>query len=419
MNSRIRTYHDPLHKSIEIDKTDPAEILVMELIDSPAFQRLRRIRQLGPAFLTFHGAESSRFTHSLGVFHIARKALNKLENLDPTFKQHRGLLYAASLLHDLGHGPLSHTGEEIFGIKHEEWSAHVIKEDLSIRNPLEKFQEGLADQVSDILLQSSNDSSPIKSIISSQLDCDRLDYLLRDSYSTGTSYGHLDLERILNALTIAPDGDLAINPKGLMAVEHYLIVRNLMYRSVYNHRINEVCNWILQKLIKTARQMGPKKIWADEIMSKWLWKIKEIDLEVFLENDDIRTGYHLSRWSKEAPEPLAELCKRFLNRNLLKAININDLSNEKKLEALSKARTLSSELDIDPDFTCGLRNQSQSGYHPYKGGLRLWDGKNLQALEDSSPLVKSLIKPSGASWLIYPKEIDEAIKAYTYNLNNK
>ena len=419
MNSQIRTYHDPLHKSIEINKNAPAECLAIELIDSPAFQRLRRIRQLGPAFLTFHGAESSRFTHSLGVFHIARKALNKLEKLDPAFTKKRALVYAASLLHDLGHGPLSHTGEEIFGIKHEQWSAKLIKENISIRNPLEKFQKGLADEVADLLLQSNNCSNPIKSIISSQLDCDRLDYLLRDSYSTGTNYGHLDLERILNALTLAPDGDLAINPKGLMAVEHYLVVRNLMYRSVYNHRINEVCNWILEKLIKTARQMGPKHIWADQIMSTWLWKTNEIDLDTFLGNDDIRTCYHFLRWSKEAPKPLANLCERFINRNLLKAVNINNLSNEKKLEVLSKARGLSSKFDLDPDFTCGLRTQSQSGYHPYKGGLRLWDGKKLQALEELSPLVKSLIKPSGASWLIYPKEIDETIKTYTNNLENK
>ena len=108
MNESIRTYHDPLHHGIKIDRKDPAEALVIELIDSTPFQRLRRIRQLGPAFLTFHGAESSRFTHSVGVFHIARKALKKLEGLNKKLKEKRGLVYAASLLHDLGHGPFSH-----------------------------------------------------------------------------------------------------------------------------------------------------------------------------------------------------------------------------------------------------------------------------------------------------------------------
>ena len=96
----------------------------------------------------------------------------------------------------------------------------------------------------------------IKRLVSSQLDCDRLDYLVRDSYSTGTRYGQLDLDRILAGITLAPDGDLAIHPKGLMAVEHYLVVRNLMYRSVYNHRLNVVCNWLLERLVQTARNLS-------------------------------------------------------------------------------------------------------------------------------------------------------------------
>ena len=83
---------------------------------------------------------------------------------------------------------------------------------------------------------------------------------MRDSYTTGARYGQLDIDRIISAMTIAPDGDLAINPKGLMAVEHYLVIRNLMYRSVYNHRLNEVCNWLLEQIIKTARKIGPKKV---------------------------------------------------------------------------------------------------------------------------------------------------------------
>ena len=93
--------------------------MVMDLVDTAPFQRLRRVRQLGPAFLTFHGAESSRFTHSLGVFHLARRAFERLLTLAPELETYRGLLYAAALLHDIGHGPLSHTGEEMFGLHHE------------------------------------------------------------------------------------------------------------------------------------------------------------------------------------------------------------------------------------------------------------------------------------------------------------
>ena len=118
----VRTYHDPLHGGIVLDKKDRSESMVIALIDTAPFQRLRRIRQLGPAFLTFHGAESSRFTHSLGVFHLARRALNRLIKFNKGLEEFRGLLYGAALLHDVGHGPLSHTGEEMFGLHHESWS---------------------------------------------------------------------------------------------------------------------------------------------------------------------------------------------------------------------------------------------------------------------------------------------------------
>ncbi len=406
----LRTYHDPLHLGITLDSDEPAEAMVIKLIDSSPFQRLRRIRQLGPAFLTFHGAESSRFTHSLGVFHIARRALSRLLKLDPNLQRIKGVLYGAALLHDIGHTPLSHTGEEMFGLRHEKWTAHLIRNCSQIKTALEAFEEGTADQVANIIEKKQSSNNVVKALVSSQLDCDRLDYLLRDSYSTGTTYGQLDLERILSALTLAPDGDLAIHPKGLTAVEHYLVIRNLMYRSVYNHRLNEVCSWLLEQLVRTARELGPKKIWADKYMATWLWQSDDIDLETFLANDDVRTGYHLMRWQEEAPEILAKLCNRFINRNLLKALDVNHLKIEDQLEALAKARKLVEKLGQDPDQLCTLRHQKIESYQPYKRGLRLWDGDKLKALEQVSPVVKGLIDPAGAAWLIHPKEIHIDLK---------
>ena len=202
----------------------------MELIDSSPFQRLRRIKQLGPAYLTFHGAESSRFTHSLGVFHLARRALNHLSEFDSRLKKHRFILYGAALLHDLGHGPLSHTSEEIFKINHEVWTGRLINSNQEITKILNRYGKGIAKAISDLIQTRKSPEKSIISLISSQLDCDRLDYLMRDSYTTGARYGQLDIDRIISAMVIAPDGDLAIHPKGLMAVEHYLVIRNLMYR---------------------------------------------------------------------------------------------------------------------------------------------------------------------------------------------
>ena len=404
-----RTFHDPLHRSIRLDGDQPAEAMVLALVDSRPFQRLRRIRQLGPAFLTFHGAESSRFTHSLGVFHLARQALERLIRRDPTLEAQRPVLYASALLHDLGHGPLSHTGEEMFGLRHETWSARLVRDHPEIRNILDGVGHGTAEAVADLLLHGRAERPVIKALVSSQLDCDRLDYLLRDSYSTGTRYGQLDLERILSALTLAPDGALAIHPKGLMAVEHYLVVRNLMYRSVYNHRLNVVCNWLLEQLIRTARQLGPERVWSDSTMARWLWDPQALDLDSFEANDDLRTGYHLLRWSEEAPPPLAELCQRFLHRRLLKAMPVNQLASGAQLELLALARQLAEQEGLDPALTCGLRHQQLRGYHPYRGGLRLWDGHHLQALEQCSALVNSLSTPEETAWLIHPGSISPAL----------
>ena len=414
-----RTYYDPLHQSITLNSSIPEEKMVMELIDSSPFQRLRRIKQLGPAHLTFHGAESSRFTHSLGVFHIARRAINHLSELDSRLKEHKFILYGAALLHDVGHGPLSHTSEEVFRIKHEVWTAKLINSNQELTMILNKYGKDNAKIISDLIQSRISPEKSIISLISSQLDCDRLDYLMRDSYTTGARYGQLDIDRIISAMTIAPDGDLAIHPKGLMAVEHYLVIRNLMYRSVYNHRLNEVCNWLLEQIIKTARKMGPKNVWADENMSEWLWNHERMSQESFLSNDDIITGYHINKWKDSCYGNLSNLCKRFINRNLLKALNISYFSLEKKLEALAKARIISEKYSIEPDISCGLREQTVKSYHPYKFGLRLWDGEKLQALEEVSPLVERLIEPNQSSWLIYPKEIETELIIEIDNLKTK
>jgi uncharacterized protein len=405
-----RTYHDPLHGAIRLDRNDPAEAMAIDLIDTAPFQRLRRIRQLGPAFLTFHGAESSRFTHSLGVLQVARLALQHLERLEPKLADHRALLYAAALLHDVGHGPLSHAGEEMYGLRHETWSGRVIREHPAISDRLEAVSGGMAAAVADLLEHGRYPQRAIAALVSSQLDCDRLDYLIRDSYSTGTSFGQLDLERILAAFTLAPDGQLAIHPKGLMAVEHYLVVRQLMYRSVYNHRLNVVCNWLLKRVVAMARRQGPDRVWADAPMARWLWRQGELDIDSYLANDDIRTGYHLMRWREEGPQDVAEPCGRLLDRRLLKASDVSAMASSTRLELLAAAQGLARRQGLAAEGCCGLHQQKSSGYFTYKGGLRLWDGQRLQALERRSELVNTLAKPRAMAWLIHPAEVSADLR---------
>jgi HD superfamily phosphohydrolase len=405
-----RTYHDPLHGEIVLDNAEPAEAMAMALIDAPAFQRLRRIRQLGPAFLTFHGAESSRFTHSLGVLHLARRALGHLERQAPELAAHRGLLYGAALLHDVGHGPLSHSGEEMFGLRHEAWSARLIRERPDLHSPLEAYAPGTAEAVALLLEKGQAPHPAIAALVSSQLDCDRLDYLRRDSYSTGTAYGQLDLDRLIGALTLAPDGQLALHPRGRTAVEHYLVVRSLMYGSVYNHRLNIVCNWLLDQIVSQARRLGPGQMFADSVLARWLWHTEELSSSEYLANDDLRTGYHLLRWREEGPAPLQELSQRLLERNLLQATDVRQLNSGQRLEALALAQRLARAQGMDPALCCGLRERRSRGYRPYVGGLRLWNGEQLQALEQVSPLVASLSQAQELAWVLHPREVRQQLR---------
>ena len=407
--SRVRFFHDPIHKEIIIDSSKEEELMIMELIETEAFQRLRRIKQLGSASLIFHGAESSRFTHSIGVFCVARKIFNKLIEIDNDFKNNKFILYGAALLHDLGHGPLSHTSEEIFHHSHEEWSKKLINEYKPINSILKKFGKEIPQKVGELFSSNNRISDPIKTLISSEIDCDRMDYLLRDGYNTGTKYGLVDLERIISALTFSPDGNIAIKPKGIVAIEHFLILRNIMYRTIYNHRINEICTWILENIIKKIRQDFNTNLWIDHSLYKWIFRPEELDFENFLANDDIKLNYHLYKWKDEAPEPISTLCDMFINRKLLKASNISFLSNLEKLEMLAFAQKKCEEFNFESSIFCGIKEKNFSGFKS-NNSLKIWDGHFLSNLDNGSPLIKTLMKNQESALLIYPECIKEEIK---------
>ena len=408
MNTK-RVFHDPIHKEIVIDSSKAEEMMIMELIETFAFQRLRRIKQLGTASLVFHGAESSRFTHSLGVFCVARKILNRLIEINADFKKEKFVLYGAALLHDLGHGPLSHTSEQIFSHSHEYWSKRIIQNYAPINTILKKFGNDLPEKIGELFSNKNFISHPVKTLISSEIDCDRLDYLLRDSYNTGTKYGLVDLERIISALTFSPDGCIAIKPKGIIAIEHFLILRNIMYRTIYNHRINEICSWILEKIIYQIQNDFNKSIWIDSCMKNWIFNPKELDFDNFLANDDIRLYYHLNKWKDEGPESLSKLSNMFLDRNLLKASDITFLSNIKKLELLAYVKKKCEDNNFDSSLFCGIKEKHFNGFET-NNSLKIWDGNLLSPLQNASALIKTLTQSYENTLLIYPECIKEEVR---------
>ena len=415
--STKRIFHDPIHKEIVFDSGKPEESMIMELIDSIAFQRLRRIKQLGAASLLFHGAESSRFTHSIGVFCIARKIYKRLIESKSSFRENKFILYGAALLHDLGHGPLSHTSETIFDHNHEKWSQNLVENYSPINSILKKYDNELPKQIGALFESKKLFSKPLKTLISSEIDCDRLDYLLRDSYNTGTKYGLVDLERIISALTFSPDGNIAIKPKGVIAIEHFLVLRNLMYRTIYNHRINEISTWILEKIIYTIKNYFEKKIWLDKSLFKWIFSYEKIDFDDFMRNDDITFYYHLIRWKDESLEPLSTLCKMFIDRDLLKASDISFLNKIDRLEILAFARNLSEKNNYDSEFFCGIKERSFKGFES-NNALKIWDGTFHNSLENKSALIKTLMKSEESSFIIYPSVIKNEIENHITRIRN-
>ena len=412
-----RIFHDPIHKEIVFDSVKPEELMIMELIDSPAFQRLRRIKQLGAAALLFHGAEASRFTHSIGVFCIARKIYKRLVESKSSFYENKFILYGAALLHDLGHGPLSHTSEVLFEHNHEYWSKNLVENYSPISSILKKYGDDLPRQIGELFESKQIFSKPLKTLISSEIDCDRLDYLLRDSYNTGTKYGLVDLERIISALTFAPDGNIAIKPKGVIAIEHFLVLRNLMYRTIYNHRINEISTWILGKIIYTIKHNSEKKIWLDKSLYKWIFSSAKIDFDDFIRNDDVTFYYHLMRWKEASFEPLSTLCKMFIDRDLLNASDISFLSKIDRLEILAFARKLCKKNNYDSEIFCGIKERCFKGFES-NNSLKIWDGTYQKSLENSSPLIKALMQSEESSFIIYPGVIKNDIKNQISLLRN-
>ena len=399
-----RTYHDPLHGGIALDSRDPVESLLITLIDTPAFQRLRRIRQLGPASLTFHGAESSRFTHSVGVMAIARRAFDRIATHYPQLRPHRATVLCAALLHDIGHGPFSHTCEEVFGSNHEHWTGRILQESLPVRDLLDRFDADLLSRIQQVYTK-QHPVPLVWQLVSSQLDCDRLDYLMRDSYFTGASYGKLDLDRILAAISYdAVSQQLVVASKGLAAIEHYLIVRYFMYAQVYNHPKNIAATWVLEHALRRARELPD--LAADETVTNWLRQdCNSLPLAQYVAADDGVFTYHLQRWQQHPDRVLADLCRRFIDRDLLKAIEITHLAPDAQALLLDKVKHHLQQLDFAADYYAGIRTALSRGYRQYQRGIKLKTEFGLEEISERSPLIRTLTHPYQRDWLLYPREI--------------
>ena len=332
-------FRDPIHGSISFDKQ--RERLIIDLINTREVQRLRRIRQLGALFLTFHGAEHTRFTHSVGVAFMAKRIFDSLEAsgqiaMRPgAAERARIVSIAAALLHDLGHGPFSHLYEKVFNDRrHEEWTRLVIRNSRGEVGRLLR-RAGLANDILGVYDRTYRPSF-VSDIVSSQLDADRLDYLLRDSFMTGVAYGRFDLDWVLKNLRLARRGKdrdlrLCINgTKGYHAAEQFIIGRYLMYQQVYYHKTGraaeQMIRTILQRLVDSHRETSRFPEPCPAPLRRLVETRGNLSVDDFLRLDDWLFLSALQEWAvapRRAVDPvLRDLCDRITRRRLFKTVRL-------------------------------------------------------------------------------------------------
>ena len=373
--------------------------MLVRLIDTAEFQRLRRIRQLGLAHFAYQGAEHSRFTHSLGVLHLATRILAKLSQNYDISENDQTAVKIAALLHDIGHGAFSHVIETIQHFHHEAFTIEaVLSNETEVGKTLLAYSEDLPRKVADII-RGNFQPMALAQLVSSQLDVDRMDYLLRDSLMTGAKYGIYDIEWIIKSIEIDETNDrLFVSARGVYAVEDYLQARYYMFRQVYFHRTLRSAEVILRSLFRRALYLfqNDKNIWyaKNTAFEKFL-RGEKINLQEHLELDDNDIIFHIKQWQNSNDKILKDLSKRFLNRRLLKVFDL-DMPEDMRDSFLDDGQKIVEDAGYDTEYYFIEDKAGDVPYYFYTKDAS--EPKNLIYVEDgfSNPQIKEISEVSAA-----------------------
>ncbi|MCT2538269.1 HD domain-containing protein [Aquibacillus koreensis] len=404
-----KVFKDPVHRYVHVK-----DQVIWDLIGTPEFQRLRRIKQLGTTYLTFHGAEHSRFNHSLGVYEIVRRILLNFDGRPSWNREERLLCLCAALLHDLGHGPFSHSFEKVFKLDHEDFTRKIVLGNTHVNQILLKVSEDFPQKVADVINKTYEDKLVV-SLISSQIDADRMDYLQRDAYFTGVSYGHFDMERILRVMRPLDD-QVVIKESGMHAVEDYIMSRYQMYWQVYFHPVTRSAEVILSKILHRAKYLYQNNYNFSLQPTHFLSFFEgEVKLEAYLRLDEPVVLYYFQMWADEKDEILRDLCERFTNRHLFKYIEFNpNLQLQEWMELYSLFR----DAGIDPEYYLVVDSSSDLPYDFYRPGEEeerlpihlLMPNNDLRELSRQSDIVESISgKKRTDHKLYFPLDFIEAL----------
>lgn len=403
MNMKGKIVNDPVYGFIRLPEQE-----LLSLIDHKWFQRLRYIKQMGPAHLVYPGAEHTRFHHSLGAVHLMGKALDELraKGIDITNEESLAARIAI-MLHDIGHGPFSHALEHalVEGITHEHISAMIM-------NELNKEYCGLLDNAISIFNQSYK-KPYLTQLVSSQLDVDRMDYLNRDSFYTGVYEGVIGYDRILQMLTVQ-NNQLMVEEKGVHSVEKFLIARRLMYWQVYLHKTVLGAEILLIKILERAKELvrQGKELYASSALSHFLYNhitLSDFEsspehLEQYCRLDDIDIQASIKEWCRHEDKILSRLCNMLQYRKLYKVIlssgSLDEIAAEKRASVQQQCNFTDEELEY---FVCtGVTSKETYNIKDEKIQIAMKDGSVKDISEIDDPVVNpQLAMPVHKNYICY------------------
>lgn len=411
-----RTFRDPVHGDMQL----PLGVLC-DLIDTPEFQRLRRIRQLGMCFTTFHGAEHSRFQHTLGACWLAWQVLRNWtlhEEIELSDLEVKATL-CATLLHDVGHGPFSHALEHVFtGVDHEAIGAELIR--TRFRPILDRH--GVAPELVVSILQGDYARAALHELLSGQLDVDRMDYLLRDSLFTGTRYGLFDVQRILSSLLPVLDLErgtevLAVDGKAIEGVEAFLFSRYFMHWQVYFHRAVRAGEFLLRSILSRARKLYEEGGRRPEIPHGLRFAF-EADphqpmspafLSGFVASDDTDVLQAVKLWAHHHDRVLSDLCQRFLARSLPKVLESDDPNLAERVRECVERR-----YGAVTDLYFCLDHPSDLVWEGERSPIRVLTGRGREwrplAEVTRTTALKAMGEPLSQTFIMFPPECREEVE---------
>lgn len=413
---RDRVIRDEIHRDILVPSSHAT------IIDTKEFQRLRSIQQLSTCEYVFPAATHNRFSHSLGAYYLAKQLTIALEDVKPgtISKDDAELVHLAALLHDIGHPPYSHLLEtpEVFATyhSHEHWGRLLLESnETEIGKALRKVIGN--DRLNRLfaLMDGQNECDGItippfmKEIVSSQLDVDRMDYLVRDQANTGAQIGGFDIARVFRALRVGENGHFYVKNWGLPAIEAYLVTRYHMYNQVYFHKVNMLTQNYLVKMLSRARELALNG--ELEITGRLRLMLLKEDLTPveYAEINDSHVKVALPDWANHSDEILSLYAEKLLSRkDFHKSIRIDSLTIEMVDIIRNRLEEVVSSKGFNPNIHVLYAKISKRGYMPYEQGILLEDGRD--AAEHSS-MIRSLSQPNERALIFVPETIRDEVES--------